>query len=168
MRGVALLVCLGLILSVKAEAEPAFTSVHDGQFVGYILPKAAGETEMRQWYSELHSEGSWQPTNDQVVEAEKAIHRFLEAAKRDIRIAFPNGSKRELSWNAPQIANILKQYDRYQIQFVGITVHGQREIFCNYFIRSPSDSSDPARAFVMVFDGGSFYWQIIYVPATKS
>ncbi len=170
MRGTAILICLGASMWMKASAEPTFIPVHDAKFVGYILPRASGESAMH-WYNDpkwLDPNRGWEPSNDQAIEAERAVHRFMDQAGEDIRIAFPKGTKPEVEWNRPKVAEIRKRYRRYEIQFIGITSHGVREIFCNYFVPSPSDSVDPSRNFVMVFDGGSFYWQIIYVPATKS
>jgi hypothetical protein len=169
MRALAVVLVLWLMLSTGSRGAEVFEKVGGSTFTGYIVPKAAGEVAMG-WYNDpkwLDADGGWVPSVAQVTEAERMVRHFIERASKNAQVAFPHGTKLILQFNRKKLAEIESNYAKYEIQFVGITVRGRREIFCNYFRNSPGLSLDPSRQFVEVCDGGSWFWNVRFVPETK-
>jgi hypothetical protein len=102
--------------------------------------------------------GEWVPSVEQTENAVAAIDSFL---KKQLR---------HQGYKACEIRKILAYARNYRVQFVGRVLNKRNVIWCNFF---PADSGNPQDEFkywrktaVEVFDGGFWFWQIKYDPAT--
>jgi hypothetical protein len=170
MRCVALWAVGWLGLALGCRADQPFQKVQGTTFVGYIIPKSEADGWMRTDRNTLPVDDGqcWVPTVDEATAAEKSVRGFIARAQKDVKVAFPNDPENALSLDRRQLGEIGQKYSRYGVQFIGIVVHGQREIFCNYFCRDATGQLDPSRNFIFMYDGGSCFWRVEYVPATKS
>jgi len=170
MRFVLLVMSLWLGLALGLHADPVFEKVRGAKFTGYLVPKEIADGWMRtynnpQW---LDDGQCWVPTSAQAITAEKAAHDAIVRAQKDAKIVFPGDTDGALEWHRKLLTEVDQKYPRYEIQFVGILVQGKKEIFCNYFCRDATGQLDPSHDFIFVYRGGSCFWQIEYVPETKS
>ncbi len=96
--------------------------------------------------------GFWQPSVNDVSEAEECIRRYLVSAQDDPELD---------TYQKDKVAFILNNLAKYRRQYVGIVVDGEKRIGCNLFL---SDHSYPdwERAPVYLIDGGNYFWQIEY------
>ena len=170
MRYAALLLGLWLGLAINGHADQTFEKVRGAKFTGYLVPKAIADGWMRTYNDPkwLDDGQCWVPTSAQAIEAEKAVRDYITRAQKDAKVAFPNDTGSVSEWRQKSLVEVGQKYPQYVIQFVGIMVNGKKQIFCNYSCRDTSQQLDPSRNFIFVYDGGSCFWQIEYVPGTKS
>jgi hypothetical protein len=100
--------------------------------------------------------GDWQPTREEVDLAAKAIERFL---------AKPENVS---GWQRVEIERIKICLPEYRVQFKGIKDDGKKLIWCNFFPGSKGDDRFNywSRHEVCVYDGGFWYWFVMYDPKT--
>lgn len=170
MRYAGLLAGIWLVLAISCRGDETFAKVRGGSVTGYIIPKVIADGWMRTYNDPQWTDDGkcWMPTNAEAVAAEKAVRDVITRAQKDVKAAFPNDPESALSLDRRQLAEIDKQYSRYGIQFIGVLVHGKKEIFCNYFCRDATKQLDPAHDFIFLYDGGSCFWRVEYIPETKS
>jgi hypothetical protein len=120
------------------------------EYTGVILPVSAASK-----FSSIFSKpltGYWEPSIDDIVRAEECIRRFLVSAQDDAQLD---------PYHRESAAFILSNLKDYRRQYLGITVGGEKRIWCNSFL---SDAAYPdwEHTLVYVLDGGKYYWQIEY------
>jgi hypothetical protein len=131
----------------------------------FLIQGAPGQQEQRSvllpaheakavsnWYSKDRSEsfdGSWTPNKADIDGLESNLSQISNMKifgwESRIRIDHP---------------------DQYYRQYVAVSVAGQKRIFVNAFCdeKPPIDWRD---RLVVVIDGATCYWQVLYNPATK-
>jgi len=93
----------------------------------------------------VEAESFWTPQAKDVELTESRLRTALEKEAKD----------------SPQVQQILKHYNEYRRQYIGLVIHGRRHIYLNSF--SSRDSlPNYAKQFVMVSDGGFWFWHILY------
>lgn len=100
---------------------------------------------------------SWTPTADQTQKALVSVQSFL--SKPATTNAYQLG----------EIKKILANGKNYRVQFVGMIRDGRKVIWCNFFPAAnvgKDEFQDWQKARIMVDDGGYYYWEIEYDPAT--
>ena len=110
-----------------------------------IIPASAAQRE-RIWPRKDTS--YWTPTVSDVQTIEAQLLRFFKAEairNPDFRL---------------QIAEIQQGLRQSRRQYVGLLIHGERQILVNAF---PNDQTLPwKRQFIEVSDGGARYWSVRY------
>lgn len=162
---------LFLILAVVCRGDQGLQRVGGSNFTGWIVPKATADGWMRTYNNNekwMDDGQCWTPTAGEAIAAEKAARDLIARAQKDPKVAFPNDPDNALSMDRRQLGEIDKKYSKYGIHFIGVTVNGKKEIFCNYFCLDAIHQLDPTHDFIFFYKGGSCFWRVEYVPATKS
>jgi hypothetical protein len=152
-------------------ADDAFAQVMTGTRSGYIVPEEYAKAYQTELIASLTGppkvEGFWTPSEANVVMAERVFREMLESAAKDPSILFPelagdsNGKKvkgdtlDEMHNETVELGAILKNYDSYQRQYVGLIIGGNKIVYCNYSEGTPVDASKDYVFIQKVFqDGG--------------
>jgi len=115
------------------------------------------ETDISSTNQIILKSGSWTPTPDQTRKALVSVQAFLS------RPATTNDDRLH------EMKKILANRRNYRVQFIGMIRGGRKMIWCNFF-PAASEGKDAFQYWrtqpVVVDDGGFYYWQIEYDPAT--
>jgi hypothetical protein len=99
---------------------------------------------------------TWTPTTKQVL-----------AARDAARLALRRVAKRNRNRQATDARDILQRWDGYRVQACGLTENHRRIIYLNFITPdSPSDTQWKRNELLDVSDGGFYFWQAKYDPAT--
>jgi len=126
-------------------------------FAFHLFALAGMETDIPPTNRVILKSESWTPTADQAQKALASIQSFLAkpATTNEYRLR--------------EIKKILANSRNYRVQFIGIIRDGRKIIWCNFF-PAAGEGKDEFRDWrkerVVVDDGGFYYWQIEYDPAT--
>ena len=101
---------------------------------------------------------SWIPNQEQVDEALNSISAFLLAAEY-------NNSLDE--YFKSEIEKIINNYEKYRVQFVGITDNEKKYIHCNFIPIHYNFPIDWKDTLIVVEDGGFWYWHVFYDVESK-
>jgi hypothetical protein len=106
----------------------------------------------------------WTPAPEDIARLESKLKPFLEDVS--------NGKLTEVAdywWRVPsQAKEILARVESYKRQYVGLTHGGKRWIYVNSFCEELWKRDDSWRdRFVMVLDGGSCFFTVLYDPSTQ-
>lgn len=190
MRHFAIMILFGAI-SLEfslTHADTPFSKITVGGQPSYIVPAGylrKNDSDVRGRLREYRLEaqyeeisGFWTPSSDDVATAAKAAYRFLQSAKQDPRIAFPylaSGSEKHRARAIENAKNelglVIRDYGKYQGQYVGFIIKGKRRIICNYLDLegwNPDFLPDLSARFMDVNDGGHHFWQIEYDLESKT
>jgi len=174
MRRITALTALWLCSIIFGIADTAFIKVPSTTFTGYIVQKEFAGEQLQginadmggKW---LDKDGRWTPSSDNAIHAEKAVQKFLNRSTTELHLAFPEivahpekFAPGAIEGCKKQLAGINLHYGQYGIQFAGIKVHGRRKILCNFFYLPDPIYVDPSARFVVVNDGGYYFWHIEY------
>jgi hypothetical protein len=96
----------------------------------------------------------WAPSPEETLQALPHIEAFL------------NHPSEVADWSKGQIKIILSRLKTYRVQFIGVTRHGKKLIWCNFFPDTKEVLSYWEKTPVEVADGGASFWQIYYDPTT--
>jgi hypothetical protein len=95
----------------------------------------------------------------QVLAARAAAH---DALRHDSR-----RQAKDHGWRARDARNILKHWDGYRLQACGVTKDHRRIIYLSFITPdSVSDTEWKRNALLGMSDGGFYFWQAKYDPAT--
>jgi hypothetical protein len=124
---------------------PENTLVDTPEYTGVIVSEE-GALAFRYLFDQA-STAFWEPSSDDIAEAENCIRQFLISAQD--------------AYQQESVAFILENLERYRRQYVGIVVDGEKRIWCNLFLSDsfPNWQWVP----VDVDDGGKHFWQIEYL-----
>jgi hypothetical protein len=101
---------------------------------------------------------TWTPTTQQVLAARDAARQTLR------RVAKRRGDRQ-----ARDARDILQHWEGYRLQACGLTQSRRRIIYLNFITPdSPSDTQWKRNELLDVSDGGFFFWQAKYDPATSA
>ena len=126
-------------------------------FTIHLCALAGFETDIRATNRVILKSESWTPTADQAQKALASIQSFLG------KPATTN------EYQLREIKKILAHSRNYRVQFVGIIRDGRKVIWCNFFPvagKGKDEFQNWRKERIVVDDGGFFYWQIEYDPAT--
>jgi hypothetical protein len=99
---------------------------------------------------------TWTPTTKQVL-----------AARDAARLALRRVAKRNRDRRATDARDILQRWHGYRLQACGLTENHRRIIYLNFITpESPADAQWKRNELVDVSDGGFYFWQAKYDPAT--
>jgi hypothetical protein len=99
---------------------------------------------------------TWIPDENQTDEALKEIFNFLHSPPQEYK-----------KYSETEIGKIRDNLPNYKVQFIGITVDGQKRIHCNFFPASDDELFDWKNSYIFVIDGGFSFWRIEYDLNTK-
>lgn len=137
------------------EAPAAEVTVIRGEgYEGAIFP--AGRVEDSPLLDGVAE--TFTPTAAEVRECEAGLRRFLERTAAD-----PSTN----AWSAGEIRKILPNLGLYRRQYAGVIVEGRRRVLVNAFRKDPEDTSYWLESLLVICDGGFWYWQVQYDPASK-
>lgn len=89
----------------------------------------------------------WIPDERQTDKALDAVFVYLQSSKD----------------NNVEVVNILKNRDKFRVQFVGIVRNNNKVIFCNFFPINNNDKSESWKKYYQLTkDGGFWFWNIEY------
>lgn len=136
---------LSLLLLTTVGQALADWSITFHPTARYVLPSSAGPALLRQCSRFVPSNVSeyWQPSSEQIRELEARLVPYL--AKR-----------------AAAGAETPPASPRYHRQYVGIVSDGVRLIYGNFFSGQGIPRSTEAKTAVIVCDGGSSFWGVVY------
>jgi hypothetical protein len=109
--------------------------------------------------ADVIADGSWTPTKAETQKALEAITAFLNDPDRYEETI--KGWTTDLEYAKGEIGKIRENFSKYGVQFTGVTLKGKRLIHCNF---GPADRID--KNYLMVEDGGFWFWQIDYDIST--
>lgn len=157
---IAVAVLVYFVPWARLSAPRDFPVVKHAGIQGAIIPSRT----VQGWQNVLgvDAEGFWTPSPQEVEVVETRLKEALQKAVKDPeqfnKYAQTSDSQKYLS---EQIARILSHYEEYRRQYIGLVIHGKRHIYLNSF-SSRESASDYTKHFVMVFDGGFWFWHILY------
>jgi hypothetical protein len=128
-------------------------------------------------------DGYWTPTQEDIAAVEQSVRPALEQALSDRRrlrmLAGPVGNSPDfespelrnmLDYREREIRKILDHLPEYAAQYVGAVEAGKRVVWCSYFPLSHVEGahafSSVVDGYVVVDDGGFWYWRITCEPDT--
>lgn len=184
MRLAILILWVACMAFSAARADESFIKVTVDGHVGYIVPETNAQKTnslvsfqlkgSRIAYRQLT--GFWTPSVAEASEAERRVRKFIREGRADPKSAFPDLAahpdkfvRGALQLSGREVELIDKDYDKYVRQFVGIRMGNEKFIWCSYFFAKSVAplNLDPAKDFLVIFDGGHTVWQIEYDPRSK-
>lgn len=152
MRYYVAVALVGAILSVfgsgcRKEPRPLADRrqepmvIMTSEFKGVIFPP--GYTDIF-FDDERTIDGYWFPSQKDILAAEAGIQDFMKTSEPEI----------------------FKRLHRYGRQYFGIIVEGQKRIYCNFFV-DPEDHPYWKSSYVLILDGGDYYFRIEYDIGSK-
>lgn len=109
----------------------------------------------------VEAQSFWTPQPKDIKLVESRLKAALKKAVKEPatldRYATTPGVRKYVSG---QIEQIIKHYNEYQHQYIGLVINGKRHIYLNSF--AARDGMSYAKHFVKVSDGSFWYWQILY------
>jgi len=170
---IAILLLLFTFSIAWSDEEGTFLKVPMQGRVGYIVPKEymikkftknkKGDLYHVPIFGGDISE-FWTPTIEQVKAADVAVADCLkekgnyEALANDRDLPPGKFRDQEVQDHLEELPIVHKNYEKYQVQYWGITVAGERRIFCNYYFGP--DEPMMAKELIYIFDAGISLWQI--------
>jgi hypothetical protein len=168
--------------SSSSVLSPPFLAVATDERRGAIVP---ADYALKMYAPPIRPapDGYWTPTQEDIAAVELMLRPALEKALSDRRqlrmLAGPAGNSPE--WESPELRNVLDYREReirkildhfrqYAAQYVGTVEAGKRVIWCSYFPLSDVEGvaafSRVVDGYVVVNDGGFWYWRIKCAPDT--
>ena len=167
MTLVVLATAIALLAATPVVVEP-LRVVEGSGYIGAIFPASRGsEAGIPRWPGET-IEGYWTPTSEEIAGIEAALGPAMNAAANDpTSVLGPRrNAQQNRDWAQRQIGSIVQNLDRYGRQYVGIRINGSKRIFISCFhLTRNGPREEPAywrTGFVVVNDGGFWYWRIQY------
>ncbi len=154
-----------MVFSV-ARADDPFKKVKVDGLAGYVIPGEYATANLQDNFGKEVS-GFWTPTFEQVRLAQSAIVKTLHGTKEkqsSILRYYPSMSQAERevflkNFEDESLPYILKNYDGYTVQFIGVIVDSKKYIQCHYLL-----NADPKMAsnsyFMGPMDSGASAWNI--------
>jgi hypothetical protein len=88
----------------------------------------------------------WMPDERQTDKALDAVFKYLNNSKKD-----------------NEVSNILKNKDKYCVQFIGIIRNKNKIIFCNFLPKNNNGKNESwKKYYILTKDGGFWFWNIEY------
>lgn len=146
LSGVAVLLLIP-IMSISASTSrgqgTAPILVHTSDFDGVIFPAGmkAFQTEFPKGVR------YWTPSESDVLVAERELIPFLSRS------------------NDARVKQILSRIKTYKRQYVGVVIAGHKDLYFNLFCMAPNYWT---RAEVVIFDGGTCFFNLQFSTETKS
>ncbi len=103
------------------------------------------------------SKVEWIPSEKQTAQALASIEQLLDN---------PEALRKFGRRHAKEGARIQEHYSGYNVQFAGVIKNGKKYIHCNFLRAQSSLGRNWETQYVFVFDGGFWYWRILYDPET--
>src|SRR5262245_37100082 len=178
---VAVMACAPHPVRTSVQSPP-FLPVSTGERHGAVVP---AQYALKMYAPPIHPrpDDYWTPTTEDIDAVERSIRTALQNALADRRrlrmLAGPAGNSPDfenqelgamLDSSVREIRSILEHYHEYAGQYVGIVEAGRRRIWCSYFPLSDVEGehalSSVVDGYVVVMDGGFWYWRIECEPNT--
>ena len=115
----------------------------------------------------------WTPTKSDVSEFEQGLRAYLESAVADPSRADERSPRQPQrgAYLPGEIRKIIDNLPRYRRQYYGVVIHGSRQLYVNFFPAPGKQGPDRfpywLESFVVVRDGGAWFWRIQYDPLKK-
>ena len=93
-------------------------------------------------------DGYWTPSASDVEMLERQLPEFLRTQYS--------------AYGVEKVSTITAYLPKYRRQYVGILEDGSRQIFVNFLLPNDPLDKDWRRNFVVVTDGGFYYWRVYY------
>ena len=160
---------LGPVTPVRPDSPYDLPVVSGASYLGVIFPAEQAEDTVK--FLGLQASHYWTPTPDEIKKCEAQLRQALElGAQEPERLdRWSVGKPQRRAYVAREIGEILVHYSEYRRQYVGIvTTNGAKRIVLSSFPghRGAGEDgfSDWRQRFVVVHDGGFWYWRIQYEP----
>jgi hypothetical protein len=164
----------GLVASSSpATTKPPLHVVQGQGYAGVIFPAERGSEALIPRWPDDRITGYWTPTEDIIADLERELRQVMTAAADDAQIVLNTRGQtvQSVTYSQGEIRKIVAHYDEYRHQYVGILLNGERRVFINCFgVHESAQGESPAywrEQFVVVDDGGFWYWHIEYDPIAK-
>jgi hypothetical protein len=178
MTKVVLLASLAISCSAPGPVKPAHPAsaydlpvVQGSSHLGVIFPTDQAADTVRLLGMEVHE--YWTPTPSEIEKCEAHLRDALERGVRSPEVIDPwsQGKPERRDYVTREIGKVLEHLGEYRRQYVGtIMSDGTKRIVVNCFPGHRGDSQDAfsywRQRFVVVDDGGFWYWHIQYDVAT--
>jgi len=152
------LLSLFILIIINCNSKPQKQILSPDNYIIVSLKDAheLWKNQIKFTFTDTTDISFWEPKIKDIEEAEESIKKFLLNEKVSAKSEF---YKRQLT-------EILDSYKVYKRQYVGLILNTEKIIWCNYLF----DQSDKfKRNFdLIVLDGGSAYWRILYNLENKS
>lgn len=151
----------GFIPIKKFEIEGAIIPSETVQAWHHSIRQGRGAPHGIQNMLGVEAQDFWTPQAKDVELAESRLRSALEKAVKEPasldRYATTPVARKYVS---QQLERILKHYDEYRRQYIGLVINGKRHIHINSF--SSRVKLPYAKEFVKVSDGGFWFWHVLY------
>jgi hypothetical protein len=163
-----ILFCSFGFLDTTSFADDLFVRVPTDAFVGYVIPKEYATGKLSDYFGR-DATGFWTPTFAQVKVAEAAVRvamRGTKANRSSILRYDSNESQADRSRDTQYFEEqsrpyIVKNYQDYTLQFIGLIADGKKRIYCHYV--HGADNKMAANAYLPgPSDSGATVWDIEY------
>lgn len=140
-----------LIVSL-VRADAPFIKVTMDAGTGYIVPEEYATKHKAELIASIPGHvvisGFWTPTEQHITVAERVFRELLHGAAKDPTLLFPElatstdaASAKTLENERNELELVVKNYDTYAWQFVGVVIDGTKMVLCNYSDAAKVDSS---------------------------
>jgi hypothetical protein len=136
-------------LRLGAASTSRFESVAGSRFHAWLVPPPEAS---------LGKMPGWMPSTQDVLRAEPVIVDALQRLSQSSEASRPDLLRQG---RLEDVHTILRELDDYGAQFTGFIVDGHRRLRCNFFMVGDL-STDAVNRWIIVYDGGSAFWQIDY------
>lgn len=138
------------------NSKPVQNTIHNGK---YYISVIFNENNIKEYTKYYDCDGFWTPTSDEIDNVEKDVIEFLSG---------PTSENIDNGGMYPRVkSNILDSISNYKCQYIGIYRKKEKLILCNYFHEN-GYINDWKNNWVIVMDGGYWYWGLRYNFNTKT
>ena len=169
IRGLLLIIVLSILVAA-APGDPSTRHIKGDDFRGVILTEQ--QAPRVSYLSRETVVGFWMPSEADIDALESRLRAALEAASSNPEQLDPESAtdpvRRE--YVSGEIVKILEHLPEYRRQYLGIRLAESQRVWVYFFPGEPKDREDPydywLERWVMVLDGGFWYWSIQFDPST--
>ncbi len=116
--------------------------------------------------TDLKADGFWEPMEKNIMHAEELVLQSLvDGIDHPENLVTHIDPEPAMENTSRAIREILKNYFNYYRQYIGLIINKERYIYFNSFpseeFEESSLTENPASSWIMVDDGGHYFWQIL-------
>jgi len=169
LRSTLLILALALSATFcRAADEVKFDKVPSDDFSGYIVPKAFATQNLKDQWKDVTE--FWTPTADQAKAAAAAIKKAMNGSKDDRNSFFMTADGKDLKEYFEEQSQpfISDNFDKYAIEFVGVTAGGKKQVLCHYVLVHTKLPDVVNTYLTGAPDNGITEWNVRYDLASKT
>lgn len=165
---------------LRPVPEPVLKNLADNDPVTWVIMPMVPEPD--DWVMNNHFYSRWSPNKKDIPALIEATFEYLwlfkePQEKDDSAIGTDSHAKNRRTYEEKSVVQVLINRPIYACQIVGYEKDGRKMIHMNFFPKNEewSTTRKPGTnepywhfRYVQVMDGGAWFWQIEYDPATKT